>query len=140
MTRTDNKRPAIIVDLDGTLALFNGREPFEFEKCDTDLLNEPVATTVFALAMRDVLIVTGRYERVRTQTEAWLDLHGIPYDALFMRRDGDNRKDADVKREIYYAEIADRYDVLLVLDDRNQSVEGWRQLGLVCFQVAEGNF
>ena len=34
---------AIICDLDGTLALMNGRNPFDASKCDEDLLNVPVA-------------------------------------------------------------------------------------------------
>ena len=34
---------AIICDLDGTLALMNGRNPFDASRCDNDLLHHPVA-------------------------------------------------------------------------------------------------
>jgi predicted kinase len=37
---------AIICDLDGTLALMNGRNPFDASKCEEDILNEPVATVL----------------------------------------------------------------------------------------------
>jgi hypothetical protein len=57
-----------------------------------------------------------------------------------MRAEGDTRKDSIIKEEIYRAEIENKYNVLFVLDDRNQVVELWRRLGLTCLQVAEGNF
>ena len=58
-----------------------------------------------------------------------------------MRRTGDRRKDSTVKREMYERTVPGTYDVLLVLDDRNQVVDMWRKvLGLPCFQVDYGNF
>jgi hypothetical protein len=57
-----------------------------------------------------------------------------------MRRAGDRRKDWVVKSELYREHIEPRYDVLLVLDDRDQVVRAWRGLGLTVFQVAEGDF
>lgn len=59
---------------------------------------------------------------------------------LHMRKTGDMRKDAIVKREIFDGEIKDYFFIEFVLDDRNQVVEMWRDLGLTCFQVADGNF
>jgi hypothetical protein len=57
-----------------------------------------------------------------------------------MRKEGDVRKDAIVKGEIYEKNINGKYNVLFVLDDRNQMVEMWRGLGLTCLQVADGDF
>jgi len=46
-----------------------------------------------------------------------------------------------LKKELYDAHVKDKYDVLFVLDDRDQVVNMWRnELGLACFQVANGNF
>ena len=63
---------------------------------------------------------------------------------LLMRSDGDNRSDYIVKKEIYEQNIRDWQDVLFVLDDRNSKkcpvVDMWREQGLTCFQVAEGDF
>lgn len=65
----------------------------------------------------------------------------IPYEALYIRKAKDFRKDAIIKRELYEAHIKGRYDVLMVLDDRDQVVKMWRQeLGLPCLQVDYGNF
>ena len=57
-----------------------------------------------------------------------------------MRKSGDNRSDAIVKREIYETHIKDRYQVDYVLDDRYSVVRMWRELRLTVLQVAEGNF
>jgi hypothetical protein len=48
---------------------------------------------------------------------------------------------AVIKREIFDREIAGKYAVEFVLDDRNQVAEMWRkELKLNCFQVNYGNF
>lgn len=140
--RLAGRRNAVICDLDGTLCIFNGRGPFEMERCGDDLISLPVDITLqaFAELKYALVLVTGRFEQYRPQTETWLARHGIAYDALFMRSDGDYRKDADVKRELYAAKIEPQYNVLLALDDRNQSVACWRELGVPCFQVAPGDF
>jgi hypothetical protein len=57
-----------------------------------------------------------------------------------MREAGDSRKDSIVKQELYERHIKPSYDVFVVLDDRNQVVDMWRSLGLVCLQVAPGDF
>jgi hypothetical protein len=57
-----------------------------------------------------------------------------------MRKYGDFRQDSIVKREIYERFIAPDYDILCVLDDRNSVVSMWREIGLTCLQVAEGDF
>ena len=43
------RKPAIICDIDGTVALMMGhRKPFEYEKCLNDWANQPVIDMVFA--------------------------------------------------------------------------------------------
>lgn len=139
---TDETLPwCVVCDLDGTLALMNGRGPYEGEKCDTDLPNPPVVELVRRLADRDqIIFVSGRFDAVREKTCAWLREHVGFTAPLFMRADGDTREDSIIKREIYEREILGSYNVRFVLDDRNRVVEGWRRLGLTCFQVADGNF
>ena len=80
------------------------------------------------------------FDTYRPQTEAWLKEHKIEYIALHMRQADDNRKDSIVKSEIYETFINGYYNVSFVLDDRNQVVEMWREKGLTCLQVAEGDF
>ena len=134
--------PAIIVDIDGTLALnTGGRSPYDYSRVHEDTLNEPVATVVQVLRhTHTVIIMSGRDGECYEQTEAWLASHYIKYDALLMRETSDKRKDSIVKRELFDEYVRDRWNVELVLDDRNQVVDMWRSLGLTCFQVAPGDF
>jgi predicted kinase len=132
---------AIIVDMDGTLALMGDRSPYDVSKCDRDLPNIPVLDTVKRWQSdTQIIIVSGRTDDGYDLTAAWLQQHGIEYKALLMRQKGDTRKDSIVKAEIYHQSIVDNYNVKFILDDRQQVVDMWRSLGLTVFQVAEGDF
>lgn len=136
---------AIIVDLDGTLAIHQGRDPYDCSRCEEDALNLAVDAVVDNLwhtgaGQYQILLVSGRDESCRTPTKTWLANHTIHWDYLYMRATGDKRDDRIVKEEIYRQQIEGKYNVLFVLDDRNKVVDMWRSLGLTCFQVAEGNF
>ncbi len=134
---------AILVDIDGTLAVMTDRGPFDWHRVGEDLPNRSVIVAATALWSAGYIIVcmSGRDAVCRPQTEAWLTEHVGVDGPLFMRAEGDNRKDSIVKRELFDAHIRGRYNVLFVLDDRNQVVDMWRhELGLPCFQVAEGDF
>lgn len=141
---TDTKRPpAFIFDIDGTLAMRNGRDPYDWDLAGTDLPNQPVIDVAQALdhAGHRLLYVSGRPEDIRTTTKLWLHEHVGVEAPLLMRPSRDFRPDVEIKREIYLNEIRPRYDVVAVFDDRTRIVELWRdELGLVCLQVAPGNF
>lgn len=140
------KTKAIICDLDGTLALIGDRDPFNPKTLDADELNNPVANILEVYAHQklfkiQIIFVTGRFEKYRKQTEGWLKKHDITSYLLFMRKDEDFRKDIVYKKEIYQTHIQKDYEVLFVLEDRDQTVKMWRQeLGLTCLQVAYGAF
>ncbi|GAA4203268.1 phosphatase domain-containing protein [Actinocatenispora rupis] len=134
---------AVLVDVDGTVALRGDRSPYDERRVHRDTPNHPVVATVRALAAAGHRIVycSGRTEGCREATQRWLAEHvAVPYEALHMRPVGDTRKDSVVKTELYRRHIAPRYRVLLVLDDRNQVVRAWRDLGLTVLQVADGDF
>ena len=134
---------AILCDLDGTLALMRDRNPYDATRCDEDDLNEPVAGVLrtFYGNGYQILLISGREDSFHQPTVRFLEKHAIPYHHLWMRQTKDFRKDAIIKREIYDAEIAGKYFIEFVLDDRNQVVEMWRkELHLPCFQVNYGNF
>lgn len=154
---------AILVDLDGTLALMNGRGPFEWDRVLEDDVNLPIAELVerYQASFTDrgdrvhVIFMSGRDEVCRKDTLVWLerdaeliiDADGFDADdrvdngiELYMRPEGDNRRDSVVKLELFDRYIRYNYDVQFVLDDRDQVVEMWRGLGLTCLQVAPGAF
>jgi predicted kinase len=132
---------AIIVDMDGTLSLLNGRSPYDASTCDRDPANQPVLDTVLLWQKSvKVIIMSGRTDDCRPQTEKWLAQHGVEATDIFMRATGDQRKDSIVKQELFDRHILNKYNVKFVLDDRKQVVQMWRGLGLTVFQVAEGDF
>jgi predicted kinase len=134
--------PAWIVDVDGTLAIMSGRSPYAWHRVGEDAPNPPVVELVRALraAGNAIVVVSGRDGVARRATQAWLDRHEIPYDVLLMRARGDARRDSVVKREIFETLIRRNWQVRGVLDDRDQVVRMWRELGLTCAQVAPGDF
>lgn len=141
--RVDELPDAIICDLDGTLALLNGRNPYDASLCEEDLVNNPIADIVNRYHNSGdytVILVSGRSEEHRPQTERWLRQQAILYDFLHMRTSGDSRKDAIVKHEIYQQHIAGQYNINFVLDDRISVVTLWRSLGLMVLQVADGDY
>jgi predicted kinase len=133
---------AYVFDVDGTLALMDGRGPFEWHRVGEDGLNIPVA--LLASTLEDcgykIVVMSGRDAVCRPETEAWLKSRGIPYDVLIMRPAGDQRKDSIVKLELFQEHVAPAYAVHGVFDDRDQVVAMWRRIGLPCFQVAPGAF
>lgn len=149
---------AIICDLDGTISLFNAkrsdgsvdvrhakahtRSPYDASKSHEDTLNEPVAMVLEAMfnAGHHIIFCSGREDTYREQTEEFLKKHCSFQYTLLMRKGEDLRKDSLIKSEIYDSHIAPNYNVLFVLDDRNQVVDFWRSRGLQCWQVAPGAF
>jgi predicted kinase len=138
---------AIIVDMDGTLAIMGDRSPYDDHLAGMDTTNESVYEIVIGweesrYPQGKVIIVSGRDEgRSREVTQQWLSERGFFPEMLLMRPAGDTRKDSIVKRELYETYIAGKYYIPFVLDDRDQVVRMWRdELGLACLQVAEGNF
>ncbi len=57
-----------------------------------------------------------------------------------MREPHDNRPDWIVKNEIFDKFIRVQWNAKLALDDRNQVVDRYRQMGLTVLQVAPGDF
>lgn len=134
---------AIICDLDGTLSILNGRNPYDASSCENDLLNEPVANALKIAKNQNykIILLSGREDIYRKSTLLFLEKHAIRYDALLMRNTNDFRKDSVIKREIFEREIFGKYFVEFLLDDRNQVVDMWRNdLKLPCFQVNYGDF
>jgi len=134
---------ALICDLDGTLALMNGRNPFDAVNCINDLPNTPVINMVknYHQLGFTIILLSGRNDLYKEQTIAWLKQFDIPYKQLVMRKNKDYRKDSIVKKEFFEQHVQGKYDVEVILDDRNQVVDLWREeLKLPCFQVYYGDF
>lgn len=142
---------AIIVDLDGTLALNKSGRPYYGKEADEKYLLDTCVESVSDLVANiscapkygpNVIIMSGREGTLlgRKNTEKWLVDNGIIYDKLLMRKEKDYRPDEIVKRELFDMHIRGKYYVDCVIDDRDKVVKMWRELGLLCLQPWEGKF
>lgn len=148
------KSVAIMCDLDGTLANLSHRLHFVrregkkdwgsfFRECQKDGLYECVAGVVRneINSGTEIVYCSGRdEEQCRELTHDWLQSHGFIAPILVMRPKLNYKADNITKIMLYRYEIEPYYNVKYVLDDRDQVVEAWRKLGLVCFQVRPGDF
>lgn len=140
---TDAKLPkAIICDIDGTLAHMNGgRSPYDWSDVGQDSVDEIVKGILIDQYERgaEIIIVSGRDAICQTETYQWLNDNDIPYHRLFMRNEGDTRKDTIVKEEIFFEEINGKFNVVAVLDDRPSVCRMWATLGLRVIHFADQN-
>lgn len=132
----------VICDIDGTLAHMEGRSPYDPTKILEDKVDVPIKR-LLKMINEDirVIFVSGRDSMCREDTVKWIT-DAIGYcPELYMRKTKDNRKDSDVKKEIYLEELKPKYGKpLFILDDRDRVVKMWRELGLKCLQCEYGNF
>lgn len=135
------KRRAVIFDVDGTLADVSSirhhvlQRRKDFHAFHEQSVNVPPHHWVLGLARiaeaegLAVLVVTARSTQWRHHTAWWLAMHGVPSDALFMRRHGDHRKDVLVKAEIL-AKIRTRFEVVHAVDDNPAIIALWESEGI----------
>lgn len=143
-----------VFDIDGTVADTSHRQHFLektpkdwkgfFGACSGDAPIVPLRTIINALALVhgpwSMVYVSGRSEDLRTVTRTWLLRHGFPDLRLFMRGFGDFRDDAIVKRELLDRMRTEGLNPIFAFDDRSRVVKMWRDAGIPCAQVAEGDF
>lgn len=144
---TRYRDPAVIVDIDGTLAHRRGRSPYDYDRVKEDVVDNLVRWQIEKFIVDEVAIIlcSGRPEKCREDTEDWLNENNIQYDQLLMRptdakRNGNQLPDWIVKYGLFDTYIRNKYSIIVAIDDRNQVVQMWRELGLRCWQVADGNF
>ena len=150
-----NEFKDIIVDMDGTLANITARvakaeeNPPTGKRMDWDIFLDPqvmleldqpnyhVVHLVKALINtgHKIIITSARNERHRKITERQLYDWEIFYDKMYLRKDGDFRQDGIVKAELLAQILEDGYMPRIAIDDRQQVVDKWRELGLHCWQV-----
>ena len=143
----------VIVAIDGTLADCAHRLPHIqkrpkdwdafFAAAPADPPIAPIVEVVRAMARAGhrIFFCTGRPAEYGAPTQQWLrDVLGWWPDPLFIRAAGDRRDDQIVKRELLAEIRALGYDPVLAIEDRSRVVKMWREEGLLCAQVAEGDF
>lgn len=94
----------------------------------------------------DIWIFSGRSATVEVETRAWLGKHTLLDEwhtnwTLKMRPAGDFTPDDVLKESWLHAMSPEaRARLVMVFDDRDRVVNMWRRNGVVCAQVAPGDF
>ena len=149
------KDKIVIFDLDGTLALIDDRRDlatkdngkfdwdvfFNPDNISLDLPNVPVIQMANILHKQGfrIFILSGRSDVTHQVTVDWLNDNGVWWDHLVMRPQNQlYLPDNDLKQG--WLDSIGKDNVAMVFDDRQQVVDMWRQNGLTCFQVADGDF
>lgn len=138
---------AVIFDVDGTLADVSGIRHYvsplaegyrgykNFDAFHAAASFAPANASVVTMAKVEhesgnkVIVVTSRRQHWEYRTRVWLGKHAIPFDALYMRGNGDTRPDYEVKRDIL-AQIRETYDPFLAYDDNPAVIRLWEEEGL----------
>ncbi len=145
----------VIVDVDGTLAEFNAEYvkdwvlgsqkewvPFLEFMADARPVSEiKRLVDILKASGQTIAICSGRPEKYKAYTIAWLEKHQIPFDKVYLRAESDDHvKDEEVKEKLLMQMHKDGLKPWLVLDDRSDVVQFWRDAGLCCLQCAPGDF
>lgn len=149
------ERKIVIFDIDGTLADHSRRLchingvtkdwAAYYAGCENDPVIEQIAELLDLTNCYDHLFITGRTEEHRQQTVNWL-VQNLDYSPtladkmLLMRPNGDYRKAHELKWELFCKAGYTPKDVLFAVEDSARIASMWREHGIVCLQVADGDY
>ena len=147
------KAMIFIFDIDGTLADCEHRrhhldkQPQDWDSFFADAKDDhaikPVVELWHALekASHTLICCTGRSVKDELVTRTWLRFNGITPDNIHFRAENDFRPDDIIKEEMLASIIATYGEVpVMAFEDRKRCVDMWRRNGVLCAQVAEGDF
>lgn len=138
----NHKSPCVVIDLDGTTMLHNGRLPFDWDKVSTDIFDPRMLKIInkFYESAVKIIFLTGRPESVRNATDDCLNSKLWFSYELIMRPVNDNRPGDVLKKDLWEKYIDPYYNTLCVFEDSNKCVDMWRDLGLLTCQIANGDY
>lgn len=143
--------PAVVFDMDGVLSdaasrqhfLEPGRRDWDafFAACGDDPLIEDVATLLSLLdPALCVVLLTGRPAAVEPQTLTWLEHHGLRWDLLLMRDEGDYTAALRFKRASVAELRGFGLELCLAFEDDRRNLEMFRAEGVPCVYIHSGYY
>lgn len=145
----------VICDIDGTVADLTHRRHWVatkpknwkmfFQELHKDTPITPVINVINSLHDDGNMIIfcSGRSMEYYDETREWLSAHmggWVMTRPLYMRKFRDYRADDIIKYELLQQIKADGYNPAIAFDDRKRVVDMWRANGIICAQVAPGDF
>lgn len=144
-TDQPSARPLAVIDLDGVVADVRHRlrhvrdRPKDWDAFFAAAPDDPVLVEGRAVVERlaqdhDLLYLTGRPDRYRDDTLAWLRRHDLPVATVRMRPEGDRRPARQVKLAVLRQVARDR-DVAVLVDDDPAVCEAAERAGFTVFRA-----
>jgi predicted kinase len=125
-----------IVDLDGTMCDISHRNPYDASNC---LLDKPFSHVVeLAQLMHQngykIFFFSGREDKYKEPTVAWLDKYfGLSYE-LYMRESGNKEDDALLKERLFNTYVLGQFNCRAWVDDRVKVCRFVHSAGLPLFR------
>ncbi|WP_434599459.1 LNS2 domain-containing protein [Streptomyces sp. A5-4] len=143
-----SSRPLAVFDLDGTLAdtahrqRFLDRKPRDWDGFFGAAPDDPPLPAGVRMALDsaeecEVVYLTGRPERCRRDTLAWLGAQGLPEGRIWMRRDNDRRPARHTKLHVLKQLARDR-EIRVLVDDDELVCDAARQAGFTVVRAQWG--
>lgn len=143
----------VVFDIDGVLSDAASRQHYLegpggrrdwkgfFDACGEDPLIEEVATLLHLLdPALQIVLLTGRPQRVQDRTLAWLERYDLRWDVLIMRDYGDYAAARDFK-ERTVSELRDAgFELRLAFEDDLRNAEMFRAAGVPCVYIHSGYY
>ena len=144
------RKNIIICDIDGTVANNLHRQHFLTKKKDWHNFfnnldkDQPILKIIEKINKLDgdgfeIIFITGRPEKYRFSTTAWLEKF-FQFDIkILMRADKDRRNKVDIKKELFKKNFKSS-KVYMVFENDDELCALWQSLGLKVFKVNESDF
>jgi hypothetical protein len=134
-----DERPIAVIDLDGVVADVRHRlshlqtRPKDWDAFFGAIPSDPVLPEGLAVVERlapdhELVYLTGRPERTRPSTQAWLEANRLPHGRLIMRSERD-RRPARVTKPGLLRKLAESRRVAVVIDDDPEVCDALRRDG-----------
>jgi len=144
----------VVFDLDGVLAdaahrqdvLFSGSgrrknwQAFFARAGDDAVIGEIARVTELLDPDLCLVLLTARPTTIRDLTIDWLVKHGLRWDLLVMRPEGDYRSSPDAKQLAVHELRAAGFDLRLAFDDDQRNVDMFHAEGVPCVYIHSGYY
>ena len=141
--------PTVVFDMDGVLSDASTRQHHLesrdwdafFAACGEDEVIHELSR-LLSLLQPDlhVVLLTARPLRVRPQTLAWLERHGLRWDLLCMRDDAERSSTQDYKRRVVKDLTALGFELLLAFEDDRRNADMFHSEGVPCVYIHSGYY
>lgn len=129
------KLPAVIFDIDNTILYHTNRSPFDWSDLSGDKLIEEMYDLInmYEECNYKIILLTGRPESARLNTEKWLLENDVPYHILLMKK-GNEREHGYISKQEDLDRLKPYFNIKFAYDDDFKCAEMFKNNGIITFQ------